>query len=196
MCDTDLVDFTDTLIRSRCYVSPKRLTGPAPSRDQLSRIFEAAAAAPDHGQLTPWRFVVVLEEHRPALAAMFERALLDRDAAASADQVAAARDKAFRSPVLLLCVVDLGPRDPDIPGAERIVSLGCALQNMMLMAQAMGFGSGLTAGRAMRSQALRQGFGLAATEEAVCFLSLGTVSTARATRLRPDPSAFVSVFRS
>ena len=43
-----------------------------------------------------------------------------------------------------------------IPVIERLISLGCALQNMLLAAQSMGSGSGLTSGAALESQRLRE----------------------------------------
>ena len=75
--------------------------------------------------------------------------------------------------------------------AERFVSLGCALQNMLLMAHAQGFGAGLVSGQAMQSVALRTLFGLEAHEQAVCFIVTGTIKTAKASRNRPSPDEFV-----
>lgn len=53
----DQEDATCALIVSRRNVSPKRLVAPGPNEAQLDSLFAAAAAAPDHGLLLPWRFV-------------------------------------------------------------------------------------------------------------------------------------------
>ncbi len=193
MSDPRRLEVAEQLICSRQNVSPKRLVEPGPTPEQLGRIFAAAAAAPDHGRLLPWRFVVISKERRDALAEVFARALIDRDASASAAQIGEAREKAYRGAVLVLCVVDLGPREPNTPHRERLISLGCALQNMMLTALAMGFGSGLTSGQSLGSPALHDGFGLADAEEPVCFLSLGAIASTKPRRARPDASRFVSV---
>jgi nitroreductase len=103
-----------------------------------------------------------------------------------------AREKAHRAPVLLLVIAQLGLADPPIPPLERMVSVGAAVQNMLLMAHAQGFGGGLTSGQAMQSPRMRALFGLDAAEEAVCFVNLGTVSRRKAARLHPDPAAFTS----
>ena len=192
--DDDALVFTESLIHLRQHISPKRLEAPGPTPEQLNHIFEAAAAAPDHGLLVPWRFVVIPPERRDALAQMFANALLERDATATDEQVADARAKSYRGAVLILCISDLSPRDPDTPAHERLVSLGCAIQNMMLTAQSMGFGAGLSSGRAMASLALRRGFALADAEIAVCFVSFGTVTKAKPRRERPEPARFVTVF--
>ncbi len=194
MTDDDPLAFAESLIHLRQHISPKRLDPPGPSAQELARIFEGAAAAPDHGLLVPWRFVVIPPERRDALAQMFADALLERDATVTDEQIDDARAKAARGAVLILCVSDLSPRDPDTPAHERLVSLGCAIQNMMLTAQSMGYGAGLSSGRSMASRALRRGFELADAEIAVCFVSFGTVVKAKPRRPRPEPASFVSVF--
>ena len=54
----------------------------------------------------------------------------------------------------LCAVACLGRREPDTPALERMVSMGAAIQNMLLGAHAMGFGAGLTSGKAMASSRL------------------------------------------
>ena len=184
--------FSLTLITTRQTILPKRLSAPGPDAAQMHALFQAAAAAPDHGELTPWRFVLVPAERREALADAFAQALLARDAAATPEQVGQAREKAFRAPFLALAVARLGVCEPDIEPMERLVSLGAALQNILLAAHGMGFGASLTSGQAMRSEALRLLLKLADGEQAVCCINIGTVTRAKLVRLRPDVTAFVS----
>ena len=176
------------LIHERQNVAPKRLEAPGPDTEQLDQLLHAAAAAPDHGRLTPWRFVLVPADKRTLLAEAFAAALLERDPAAGETQLAQAREKAFRGPLLMLAVARLGAAEPDIPALERVVSLGCAIQNLLLAAQAMGYGCGLASGQAMGSAALRTLFRLVPDEEAVCFVGIGTVREPRPPRPRPQPA--------
>jgi hypothetical protein len=60
------------------------------------------------------------------------------------------------------------------------------------VAHAMGYGAGLTAGRAMNSPRLRDLFALAEGERAVCCINIGSVTRRRPMRLRPAPAAIVS----
>lgn len=180
------------LLQSRQTILPKRLMAPGPDAEQLQLILEAAASAPDHGQLLPWRFVLVPEFSRAALGDVFAAALLERDPLATPEQVAQAKEKAHRSPLLILALVDAQRGDPEIDLAERIVSAGCAIQNMLLMATALGFGSALTSGKALKAAALRHLFGLTPGEQALCFLSVGSVQSRKGARLRPSPADYVS----
>jgi nitroreductase len=180
------------LMQSRQTILPKRLVAPGPDEAQLQILLSAAASAPDHGQLLPWRLVLVPTSARERLAQVFADALLERDASALPEQVAQAREKAHRAPLLLLLVVDGARGDPEIDLHERIISAGCAVQNMLLMATALGFGSALTSGKALKSSTLRTLFALNPNELALCFVSVGTVASARKARLRPVPADYVS----
>jgi nitroreductase len=184
-----------TLIQHRQTILPKRLAEPGPDALQLDQIFRAAAAAPDHGEREPWRLVMIPAAARGQLADVFAASLLERDSQATAEQVVQAREKAFRSPTLMLAVVDTGPAGDEIPPVERFISAGCAIQNMLLMATALGFGSALTSGKAMESKGLRELFALGDTEHAVAFISIGTAVRRKPTRQRPDPGRFVSTLK-
>ena len=206
----ELSEFAKALIHSRQNVAPRRLHAPGPSHQQLQDILGAAAAAPDHGQLLPWRFVIVPKDQRDRLAEVFGLALLDRDPSATAAQIESACEKAHRAPFLMLAIARLagpemvagatrspGAHDPksstaDVGDAERLVSLGCAIQNLLLSSHAAGFGTGLTSGQAMASPRLRALFGLAETEQAVCCINIGTVTQHKPQRIRPSVPAFVS----
>ncbi len=205
----DLFEFAISLIHTRQNVSPRRLIEPGPSLRQLQDILGTAAAAPDHGQLVPWRFVIVPIDQRERLAEVFGLALVDRDPRATPEQIGNAREKAFRAPFLMLAIARLtddeskisiapgrGAEHPDATGAdinnaERLVSFGCAIQNILLSAHAAGFGTGLTSGQALASPRLYELFGLNKNEQPVCCINIGTVSKHKPPRLRPDATTYI-----
>jgi len=186
-----LAEMCAALIHARRTTLPKRLGEPGPDASALDLILEAASAAPDHHSLTPWRFVIVPAHDRERLADVFAQSLLERDATATPDEVAKAREKAHRAPLLMLAIVRVAGDDPDIPAAERLLSTGCAIQNMLLMATALGYGSALTSGKALHAAGLRKLFELASDEQAVCFVSIGTAVAGKPARGRPRSSAYV-----
>ncbi len=174
----DLTSLVLTLIGSRHSVAPKRLQSPGPNRTQLLQMVDAAACAPDHRGLRPWRLLHIADHQRAALADLFEACLRDRigplDPPPSADDLAKSRDKAHRAPTLLLAVLKATPDDPEVPLTERAVTLGAALMNLLLAAHGLGFAAMLTSGRAVRSARFARAMGLADDEQAVCFVSIGT----------------------
>jgi len=189
---SDLASWALELITTRQNISPKRLVSPGPDEAQVNTMFRAAAAAPDHGEIRPWRFVLVPPDKRHLLADVFAQALIKRDAEATAEQIENAREKAFRAPFLALAIARLGPCEPDIEPLERMVSMGAAIQNFLLCAHSLGFGSGLTSGQAMRSLPLQQLFQICEGEQAVCCINVGTVAKHKTMRLRPEITTLVS----
>lgn len=189
---TDVAPTMLQVIAARHNISGKRLTWPGPSPEQIDQLFIAASAAPDHGKKTPWRFIVIPADKRDLLGEVFATALQDRDPMVSADELQVARDKAQRAALLIAVIARLSPTEAHIYELERMVSVGAAVQNILLAATSMGFGSGLASGRAMASTHMRTLFDLAEGEQAVCFINIGTVSEHKPPRARPHTQAFVS----
>ena len=208
--ELEMAEFASTLIHTRRNISPRRLVAPGPSALQLQDILGAAATAPDHGRLQPWRFIIVPANQRERLADVFGLALLDRDPNASGFQIERAREKAHRAPFLMLAVARLvepvtpvkplpdlygqnsHAMEPDVPDVERLVSFGCAIQNMLLAAHAAGFGAGLTSGQAMASLRMRALFSLQPNECPVCCLNIGTATKYKPEQLRPRIADYIS----
>ncbi len=121
-------------------------------------------------------------------------ALAQRDSAATEEQMNDAREKAYRSPFLAIAIARHEQCKPDIPIPERMVSMGAAIQNMLIGANAMGLGSALTSGRAMSSQPLRQLLVLQGHEHAICCINIGTIEGVKSrSRRHPSLSEFVGV---
>jgi nitroreductase len=183
-------------MRARTHVAPKRLVEPGPDAHALNLIFNAASHAPDHGRLQPWHFIRVAHDKRTALGDAFAQALSDRDHTATQSQKDAAYEKAFRAPCLMMAVIHHAPCDAKVPTNDRLIALGCAIQNMMLMAQALSIGSGITSGQSMNAWPLRRLFQLKETEEGICFLSFGTIASHKEPWQRAEVSTFVKTLSS
>jgi nitroreductase len=178
-----------TTLAARRHGALRRLQAPGPDDAALTRMMEAAAQAPDHGCLLPWRFVQIPSARRDDLGAVFEEALLQRDPTADEEARVSAREKALHAPCLLVAILVDAP-GTSIPVEEKLVSLGCALQNVLLAAQALGFASGLASGGALDTPAMRRLLALDAHERAVCFIGIGTGEPKKTPRVRPQPGQF------
>jgi len=181
-----------TLIHSRQSTSPRYLVDPGPDRAQVETILGAAGAAPDHRLLTPWRLIIVPAEKRSLLAEAFAEALGERDREATETQRQEARDKAYRGPLLVAIIGRLGPALGNVHPQERLISAGCAIQNMLLAAHAMGFGAGLSSGRSIYSDRLRRFFQLTEGEQLLCFMTVGTVVKGKPVTSRPAIDAYTT----
>ena len=68
-----------SLLETRRSGKPRELVGPGPTPAELDRILAIAARVPDHGKLTPWRFIVIGDDQRVALARLLHQALAAED---------------------------------------------------------------------------------------------------------------------
>src|SRR5687767_13752678 len=89
--------------------SAARLSDPAPTEDQLRTILNAAANAPDHGRMRPWRFLIVRGEARAKLGQILADALARREPATTAQILEAERKKADRAPLILVLSAGVKP---------------------------------------------------------------------------------------
>ena len=170
---------------TRRSVSPRRLTHPAPSREELTSIIGAALRAPDHGGLLPWRVIEFPGGTRPSLAALFEAERLRRDPDASSEEVERAREHATHAPTILAFV--LRPQlHPNVPMVEQWLGAGAALGNILSAAHLLGFGAIMLSGSRCRDAGLRAALGLGVEELLAGFVSIGTIGKASSTVVRPS----------
>lgn len=166
------------LILSRRSVSPRFLVEPTPTADELDLILRAAAAAPDHKNLKPYRFILIPPERRGDLAAAFREAKSERDPGAPATEIERAGEKAYRGAMLLAVVLRIVRDHPRVSVSDQMLAAGAALENMLLAATALGYAGCLRSGHSATSRRVRLALGLANEEELAAFLMLGTPAKA------------------
>ncbi len=178
------------MLATRRSGKPRDLIAPGPDAAQFDRILSIAARVPDHGKLAPWRFVVVEDERRDALAALLLDAYRAERPDAKRLEVEAVEQFARQAPALV--VVLSSPRtDSHIPLWEQQLSAGAACMQLLNAATALGFAGGWLTGWATFSDRVRDAFG-AAPERIAGFVFLGTPAKPLDERPRPDPAAVVS----
>lgn len=183
----------DDIVRRRS-VSPRRLIEPGPSLDQLRTMIDAACAAPDHRRLRPWRFILIRNDQRTMLANLFEVAARETHGTLSEDQTERAREKALNGACLIAVVGIIRDDVSDAPPHEQWVSVGAAVQNILLTATSFGFGSMIVSGDKVKTCALQKGLGLSAIEQLLGFVAVGTVSKQPAPADRPRAEDVLSVW--
>jgi nitroreductase len=177
------------LLATRRSGKPRDLAAPGPDAAQLARILEIAARIPDHGKIAPWRFVIVPEGARDALAEVITTAYCAERPQAARLEIEALEQFAHQAPTLV--VVLSAPRtESHIPLWEQELSAGAACMNLLNAAHAMGFAGGWLTGWAAYSDAVRDAFG-AAPERIAGYIFLGTPSRPLEERPRPEMNTIV-----
>lgn len=164
------MDALDALLNR---VSVPRLVDPAPDAAQRELLFRAALRAPDHGQLRPWRFLTVEGDARTRMGELFAEALRVTDAEVADEALTKARGMPLRAP-LLVVVIARTQTHPKVPESEQVIAAGCAAHGILLAAHAQGIGAVWRTGDMAYNAHVAKGLGLAAGEQIIAYLYLGT----------------------
>lgn len=179
------------LLRQRGSVPSRQLGEPAPDDAQLLQMLQTAVHVPDHGRLTPWRFIELRDEGRRRLGqALFETFRRDHPDAGEA-QLDKERSRFAFAPLVVVVVGRLTP-DHKIPLLEQQLSAGSVCMQLLLAAQAMGFGAQWLTGWAAYHPDIHATLGLGEHEQIIGFVHIGTAAAAPTARPRPDVRELLS----
>ncbi len=175
-----------SLLTEHHSIAAKDLSDPAPSPSELKLILQAAMSVPDHGGLTPFRFLVIQGDARHELARVFEQASRQRNPYADEASVNKQKNKPLRSPMIIVVIARI-TENPSIPSTEQLLCAGCAAQHIQLACKILGYGSIWLSGDNCYDMNVYEALGVDTNERLVGFIYVGTPSTAP--HVKPRPAA-------
>lgn len=175
-----------SLLTTRRSGKPRDLVAPGPDHAQLVEMIRIAGRTPDHGKLAPWRFVIVRDEQRDALAALLVDGYRAERPAAGRAEIEAMEQFARQAPALVVALSSPRPGS-HIPLWEQELSAGAACMNLLHAVHAHGFAGGWLTGWPAFSDRVRDAFGVA-PERIAGFIFIGTPGRPLDERPRPDES--------
>lgn len=172
------------LLAQRRSTSAAGLTAPGPDGAQLDQLLRLAVRVPDHGKLSPWRFIVLEGEAKRTYVEGLRRI------AAEQGQPEQALIKVSAPPLTVAVISRVAPGK--IPAWEQELSAGAVCMTLLIAAQAMGFGANwITDWYAFEPHALSW-LGVQKGEKLAAFIHLGTPTEAPLERVRPDVGALTT----
>ena len=191
-----MLQFNDTtsvlsLLKTRKSASAKAMTAPGPTPAQLSEILACAVRVPDHGKLTPWRFILWEGEAR----ARFGDVMRARWQALHPDHGETSLSFVhglFQRAPAVLAVVSTAAEHPKIPLWEQQLSAGAVCMNVLYAATALGVGCQWNTDWVAYDEAITAAMGLAPHEKIAGLIYLGTPAAVLEDRPRPDPQALLT----
>jgi nitroreductase len=161
-------------LNRRLSVPSRQLGEPAPDGEQLEQLLVAAIRAPDHGKLMPTRLLLIRGETRAKLGEAL--AAIHRRAEPGAPEAAFEKDRErYNFAPLIVCVIArVDAAHPKVPAQEQILSAGCVAYNLLLGAQALGFGAQWLTGWAAYDRDAAALLGLKHDERVIGFVHIGT----------------------
>ena len=180
------------LLLSRRSGSAKAMKGPGPDSEQLRRILSAGVRVPDHGKLTPWRFILFEGEGRARMGAILAETIAgERDS--SPERIEQERGRFQRAPIVI-GVVSRAREQIAIPVWEQELSAGAVCMNMVIAAHAMGFlANWITEWCAYHPKVLER-IGLKPTERIAGYIYIGHPVDPLEDRPRPPVDAITTRF--
>lgn len=191
---TQSFDVKDVLALMEKRQSIGSLVAPAPNQEQLHLAIEAALTAPDHHRLRPWRFLVVQGDERLQFGELLKDALA-QEGETNPAQLERVKQHPLRAPMILVCIMQYHPHDK-VPHYEQILSIGAAIQNLLLLLEAQGFSSIWRSGAVAESAYLKRALNCAANDEIAGLVYIGTSSKEIAPRQPLEVADFLSNWTS
>jgi nitroreductase len=156
-------------------------------RELIEKMLEAAAQAPNHHKVRPWRFIVLTGAARERLGEVMAQSLLKRQPDAPREIVAAERAKPLRAPVLIAVGVDK-PSGPKVVEMENICAAAAATENMLLAAHGLGLAAQWRTGPAVTDPDVKALLGLKPDQHLIAFVYVGWCMVEPAGYTRPPAS--------
>ncbi len=183
------------LLKTRRSAKPQELTGPAPSPAEVETLLTIASRVPDHGKLTPWRFVVFEGAARAAAGDKIAAVFKADHPLATADQLSFERQRLARAP-LVIAVVSRAAPHVKIPEWEQVLSAGAAAMNLVTAAYALGYAAAWITEWYAYDRRTLDAFGVGADERIAGFVHIGKPAKPPEDRPRPPLSEIVTRFGS
>lgn len=181
----------DALTALQNRVSVSKLTEPAPTLEQLTQLFKAAVRAADHGNMRPWRFLVIQGEGLVRLGELFAQVAQENKSDITESELARFRSLPLRAPMIIVSIAQCR-ENPKVPRIEQIISAGAATQNLINAAFAMQLGAIWKTGEMAYDPKVKNALGLQSQEEIIGFIYLGTPAVPIHTPREQNPSDFFS----
>lgn len=163
------------------------LKEPAPSDAEIETMLTIASRVPDHGRLQPWRFILYRGEARHRIGEMLAARAEQREGPLTEGRRQQELARFSRAP-LVIGVVSVPRENPKIPQWEMFLSGAAAAMNLVIAANALGYGTNWITNWYSDDEEGRRILGLAPHERAVGFVHIGTFAGNAPERPRPDVS--------
>ena len=178
-------------LKTRKSISAPFLGPPAPSEAELAEILTIASRVPDHGKLTPWRFILFKGDAGKQASEALAKLYAAKNPGADPKKVEEERKRLGQAPLVVAVVSRAAPHEK-IPEFEQVLSAGNAAMSLVLGTHALGFAAQWTTGWIAYDADAGRILGLKPGERFVGFVHIGTPTVPPNERPRPALGDVVS----
>lgn len=182
---------TIEFLLSRRSTVARMMDGPGPDDADLRKIMEAGMRVPDHGRLTPWRFIVIRGDARSTIGDVIATSFKKNNPDAIEEQIEMEQERLSRAPVVI-AVVSKVHKEHKIPEWEQILSAGAACQTMLIAAQSMGYAAQWLTEWYSYDAEVKAAIGVEGEDAIAGFMFFGNEMAEATERARPEYADIVS----
>lgn len=155
-------------------VSHKNLSNPIPSKEEMSKIYQAALRAPDHASLKPSKFIEVSGKGLDKLSNIFKKYVLENGTENEKKKIEKYINAPFRAPLVIILISEV-KFHPKVPEMEQYLSTAAAAQNMLIAIDSIGYGAIWRTGIFALNKKLNKYFNLKDNQKILGYIYIGTV---------------------
>ncbi|WP_343314798.1 nitroreductase [Brucella sp. BE17] len=164
---------------------------PAPQGEELAALLKVAARVPDHGRLTPWRFILYRGDARNRVGEFLAKRAEEREGPLPDGRKEQERNRFSRAP-LVIGIVSSPVAHERIPEWEQFLSAGAVAMNLCIAANALGYATNWITNWYSDDAQSRACLGLAPHERIAGFVHIGSAENTMPERPRAEMDKIVS----
>ena len=153
--------------------SPRELTTPIPSKDEMHEIYQAALRAPDHAWLRPSRFIEVKGEGLDKLSKIFTEFATNELKDVTPLQMDKYQAAPYRAPMIIILATQITDH-PKVPKVEQMLSTATAAENILLALHAKNYAGIWRTGKFAFNKKIAEYLDLTSDHEVIGYLYVGT----------------------
>jgi nitroreductase len=169
---------TLALLEQRRSAKWAQLKAPGPSPAELERMLAIASRVPDHGKLSPWRFIVIEGRSRRSFGDLIADAWRSREPGAAPPERLAIERARFADVPCVAVLVSRAAEHPKIPVWEQELSAGAVGMTLLIAACAMGYSAAWNTGWFAYDREVMSALGLGGNERIAGIIGIGTAGEA------------------
>lgn len=178
------------LLANRRSCIATQLREPAPNQQDIDQLLCLAARAPDHGKLSPWRFILLSDVAKQRFCDKLRKLLATAQEQDAKHRTAIGK---LEQPPLVITVVSR-TTEGRIPVWEQELSAGAVCMNLLTGAHALGYGANWITGWYAYDDRVNNLLGLKSGERIAGYLLVGSIEGPLKERPRSNISELVSVW--
>lgn len=182
-----------SLLEQRVSVPSRQLGEPGPDDATLTALLQAAIRVPDHGKLEPFRLILLKGEAKREFGNRLAQLSLRVNPHMTDSKREKDRTRYDFAPLVVVVVARIDASSK-VPVIEQQLSAGCVAYNLLLGAQALGFGAQWLTGWAAYDREAAGMLGLKDNEQVIGFVHIGSTQIDVPDRERPSLDSVVSVW--